>query len=190
MDVSNKKIAKFRFDPTSSVLDCAGQLRRLGYRVCGMEDTSRRGQAHVAAPREIENVTLAKVLDAIIAENSSYRWEEVGDLLNIFPQDSILDEQTPAVNAKGRGLWRILKEDLQIEKKGLTLFSDIEQEEGPLLDVQLEPMDIRHALNAIVAPLPRTFWQISGRESTFFLTLSAMPDLADQKDPATPCFEG
>ena len=167
---SNQKLQGFRLRSTG-VLDCAGQLRELGYRVCAMEDTGRRRQLRAAEVAELGNVTLAEVLDAIVAANPGYVWEQAADLLNIFPQPSILDEKTPAVHVRQKGLWQILREDIRIESKGITILTEMDHE-GPLLDVDLEPADVRHALNAVVAQLPKTFWQISGTEGAFFLTLS------------------
>lgn len=166
MQEDEKRIAGFRLDSTG-VLDCAGQMRALGYRVCAMEDKGRGAGARA----ELKDVTVAEVCDAIVAANAGYAWEQVGDLLNIYPTASILDERIGAVHAKGKSMWRILREDVGIEQVGLTIVSEMESED-PLLDVDLEPGDVRHALNGLVERLPKAFWQISGTAGAFFLMIS------------------
>jgi hypothetical protein len=162
---------------STSISDYSDGLRELGYRVSSFEDLGITNNSEPSQPVVLKNATLQQILDEIVRQNPSYCWEQVNNnLINIFPENSILDSKVPYLDVKNKGLWRVLEEDLEIEKKGIYLFVEFGESDGELIDLSLESADLREALNAIINQLDRTIWHISGRQGAYYLTISNLPD--------------
>jgi hypothetical protein len=162
--------------PSSSVSTCANVLRRSGFKVCLMEDLEIAGYARARLPLDLPGATVGRVLDEVVDRNPGYRWEEVpSDLFNVFPAESILGTTIPELKVENESLSSVLSGLLRREPLGLTLFHEMESGADPRIKLDLKSTDLRRALNAIVARLGRTVWQISGRPGAYFLTLTVVP---------------
>lgn len=160
---------------SSSVSACADRLREIGYKICTLENLRNSNTIKVSQLLELKNTTLEQLLNEIVAHNHGYRWEKVmDDLLNIFPIQSVLDTKVPNLNIRDKGAWVILKQDLEIEKMGISLFNEFGEENGPAISLNLESADLREALNIIVSQLDKTIWHISGNPGVYFLTISSI----------------
>lgn len=161
---------------SSSVSHCADKLRALGYRICTFEDLQKSNERQVRHPLDLKERTLKQILDEIVIENPGYRWLVEDELINIYPVQSALNSPTPALNIKSKGVWRILIEDLEIENKGISLFVELTDGDGQLIDLALNAGSLRDALNGIVRQLGQAVWHISGNPGAYFLTISDIPD--------------
>lgn len=174
-DILRQRIGHFQVQ-SASVSHCANRLRELGYRICTLENLEVGNQPETSLPMDIKDITLQELLDDIVRHNSGYRWEKAKtDLINIFPTLSVLDSKVLSLNIRSKGIWRILKEDLEIEGKGISLFVEFGDADGPPIDLSLSPVDLREALNAIVSQLGQSIWHISGNPGAYYLTISDMP---------------
>jgi hypothetical protein len=152
---------------------CDG-LRRQGFRVCALEDLERRRS--LALPRASPvgpTLTLGQVLERLT--DLGYRWEVAYDeLLNIFPDKSVLDSPVSPVRVERKGLWRVLEDDLHIRERGIQLFVEFRQDDGPQVTLAAGPATLREALNALVVQLPGAFWTVSGTAGAYFLSISSV----------------
>jgi hypothetical protein len=148
---------------------CA-RLREWGIRACCLEDPALVNPS--AGSPEI--ATVRQLLDAVVAENPSYRWDLAADgLINVFPSQSILDDQVDGLECESEGLWRVLDDRLRLRDHGMELFQELEDGDGPTISVSLPPGSLRDALNALVAPVEAAVWHISGSPGGWFLTVSS-----------------
>ena len=148
---------------------CA-RLREWGIRACCLADPARINPS--AGSPEIG--TVRELLDAVVAENHSYRWDlTADDLINVFPSHSVLDDQVDQLDCESEGLWRILEDRLRLRDHGIELFQELEDGDGPTISVSLPSGSLRDALNAVVAPIDAAVWHISGSPGGWFLTVSS-----------------
>ena len=148
---------------------CA-RLREWGIRACCLEDPALINPS--AASPEIG--TVRELLDAVVAENHSYRWDlTADDLINVFPSHSVLDDRVDQLDCESEGLWRILEDRLRLRDHGIELFQELEDGDGPTISVSLPSGSLRDALNAVVAPIDAAVWHISGSPGGWFLTVSS-----------------
>jgi len=165
--------------PRGSVSDCADRLRKLGIRMCSFENlTTDQGK-----PMTLSGMTLEEILDAIVERNPGYCWDEprVG-LINLFPEDSVLDSPVPAVVVRSKGCRRVLEDNLQISRLGIFLFEEFGDPDGPVIDLDLEHADLRTALNAIVSQLEPLVWHVAGRPGAYYLSFTNVPMALSSKE--------
>ena len=157
---------------SNSVTELADNLRQLGYRICTLENLGAASTA--SQPIDQQDITLHSILDEIVSKNPGYRWvlDESG-LINLFPAQSILDTRVGPSNVKGKTPWEILEEDIQIEKVGLSLFMEF-QDDSQRMDFSIKKVSLREALNSLVDQLGNTVWHISGSPGAYYLTLTAV----------------
>lgn len=173
-DLLNQRIANFRA-PSPGVSRCADELRARGFKVCSMEDLARDLSTRADEPIDREGATLAELLDEITGRNPGYVWTTAqADLINVYPAGSVLDEKVGELSVEGKGVYRILKEDLGIAKYGVSLFDELTSGDGPPVDLRLESADLREALNQIVGRIGSTVWHISGRPGAYWLTITGI----------------
>lgn len=152
---------------TTPAAVCA-RLRELGVRACCLDDPE-----HVSGHSTTSATTVQGLLDDLVADNPSYRWELVQHrLVNVFPSRSVLDDPVPGVVAEGDGLWSVL-ERLRLQDHGIELFQELGDGDGPALSMEVPPGSLRSALNAVVAPVDGAVWHLSGAPGAWFLTVSA-----------------
>jgi hypothetical protein len=148
-------------------------LRAKKVRACCFEDADLGPRAR---PVEAMNLaTVREAVDGIVTAYPEYRWEvALDDLLNVYPRGSAIEKKAPALHVAGKGLWVVLEEDLQLRDRGITLFTEFRDGDGPLISADLEDGTVRAALNACVAPLGGAVWHISGIRGHYFLSISAV----------------
>lgn len=146
-------------------------LREMGVRACCLDDP-----AQVASHTQSDASTVGDLLDAVVAENPSYRWEFGPDdtLLNLFPQASVLDEPAPELDVAGEGLWIVLERRLRLADHDIELFVELRDGDGPPVTATAPAGPLRLALNAVVAPLDKAVWDVSGSTDAWFLTVSSL----------------
>jgi hypothetical protein len=155
-------------DPSPSAVSEA--LRRAGIRACSFENVDAERPA-ASAPI----ATVRDALEAVESANPGYRWEITAEgLVDIFPVPSVLDESVPELRVAGRGLWRVLEEDVGLAKHGIELFGELRDGDGPPVPSDLPAGPLRSVLNRLIAPLPGTVWHIAGRPGAYFLTVSTI----------------
>lgn len=144
----------------------------MGFKVCALENLEVADKSS-PVPIDLREVTLEELLNEIISVNPGYLLAvEPGDLINLYPAGSVLDERVPALSVSGKGVRRILREDLEIERRGISLFMEFSAGEDPLIDLRLELCDLRAALNRIVGQLSNSVWHISGNPGAYSLTIT------------------
>ena len=154
-------------DPT--VTACADRLRALGVRVCSFATLP----ASASGPLVVPPASLHRLLDAIVGANPGYRWDEPKPgLLNLYPDQSVLDEAVAPLTARSKGAWRVLEEDVGIGTFGITLFQELGDPDGPEIDLELRGTDLRGALNEVVARLRPLVWHIAGRPGQLHLSFT------------------
>lgn len=147
-------------------------LRAKHVRACCFEDADA-GPA--SRPVAANLATVRDALDAVVTVYPEYRWEvAVDDLLNVYPRGSVIAERAPALHVAGKGLWVVLEEDLELKDRGITLFTELRNGDGPHLFVDLEEGTVRDALNACVASVQGAIWHISGVRGNYFLSISVI----------------
>jgi hypothetical protein len=148
---------------------CA-RLREWGIRACCLEDPARINPS--AGSPEVG--TVRELLDAVVAENRSYRWDLTAHgLINVFPSPSVLDDQVDSLECDSEGLWRVLEDRLRLRDHGMELFQELAEGDGPTVSVSLPRGSLRAALNGLVAPIDAAVWHISGSPGGWFLTVSS-----------------
>lgn len=167
LDIWKDRIDGFRVD-SASISSCADALRRLGYRICSFENVP----THFAL--DLMDTTLEEILNEIIRKNPGYRWAKVenSDLINIFPNESILDSKMPTLNIQDKGLWEIIEEDFGLEQKGILLFQGLHEVGYPTIDLVLKDHNLRECLNEIVRRFSAAVWHISGNPGAYTLTIT------------------
>jgi len=172
-NILSQLISRFQ-TPSARVLRCADLLRGLGFKACAMENLGASERAQPASI-DLEGVALEEVLDRIKALNPGYLWAVAqGDLINIYPVRSVLDERVAGLQVSGKGVWRVLREDLEIEQRGLSIFMESAAGDGPTVDLRLESADLRAALNQIVGQLGDSVWHISGNPGAYTLSFTGV----------------
>lgn len=76
---------------------------------------------------------------------------------------SVLDEDVPALHVAGKGLWRVLEEDVGLADHGVELFRELRDGDGAPVPADLRAGTLRLVLDELVAPLRATVWHISGK---------------------------
>jgi hypothetical protein len=146
----------------------AEALRRAGIRACCL-DVTQTDPASAAPPPS----TVAGALAGVVERNPGYRWEPgPDDLLDIFPVPSVLDDDVPALHVAGKGLWRVLEEDVGLADHGVELFLELRDGDGPPVPADLPAGTLRFVLDELVAPLRATVWHISGKPGAAFLSVT------------------
>jgi len=174
--MSRSDLLKRRIDhfdsPKDSISSCADRLRALSIRVCSFENLP----VNQGKPMTLNGLTLEEILDAIVERNPGYRWDapEAG-LINLVPQDSVLNSPVPPVAVKSKSGWRVLEENLKINALGIFIFQEFGDPEGPPVDLDLENADLRTALNAIVGQPESLVWHITGRPGAYYLSFTSVP---------------
>jgi len=167
-DLLKRRIDRFEAK-NDSISECANSLRALGVRICSFENLG----INQSPPLVLSDMTIAQILDRIIEINPGYRWDEptIG-LINIVPNKSVLD--SPVLNAvvSSKGAWRLLEDDLHIGTLGIFLFEEFGDPDGPTVDISLQHVDLRSALNAIVAQLEPMVWHIVGQPKAYYLSFT------------------
>jgi hypothetical protein len=160
-------------DSYSSIGAFCEALRQHGLRVCAVEDLERSPALNFPPSSSRPGSALAPVLECL--SQAGYRWEMAcGELVNILPKRSVLDDPIPPVKFEDKPLWRVLDDDLRIEERGVRLFAELQQTEAPRVTVACPPATLREALNLLVVQLPGAFWNISGTAGTYFLSISSV----------------
>lgn len=174
-DILNRRLSRFQTQSTS-VSHFADKLRELGFKICTLENLADE-QAKSGPLIDHKDATLRQLLDEVVEQHPGYRWEAAEkDLINIFPIESVLNSETSPLDIKKKGLYLILKEEMEIERRGISLFIELEEGDGPLIDVSVESANLRKALNAIVRQLTGLIWHISGNPGAYYLTLSVVSE--------------
>jgi hypothetical protein len=145
-------------------------LRAKGVRACCLDDTG-------ADPRPLAStssfVTVRDALAGITAERPRYRWEiAYPDLVNVYPVDSVIENDAPPLHIAGKGLWVVLEEDLPLRNWDITLFVEFKAGDGPPVFVDLEGASIRAALSACIGQVRGAVWHISGTPDNYVLSVS------------------
>jgi hypothetical protein len=157
--------------PPSPTAACEA-LRAKHVRACCFEDADAGPRSR---PVPANLATVRDALDAVVAAYPEYCWGvAVNDLLNVYPRGSVIEQEAPALHIAGKGLWVVLEEDLELKDRGITLFTELRNGDGPQLFVDLEEGTLRDALNACVAPVQGAVWQISGVRGNYFLSISVI----------------
>ncbi len=159
--------------PSASVSACADSLRQKGFKVCSFEELTEETARQAPPVLERHATTLKDILDAVVFLHPNYQWTVDEDLVNIYPLHSVLDTRVGSLRVSAKEVGDILEEDLQIEKLGITYFSELAGI-GPSINLDLQDVDIRQALNAIVKELGQAIWHISGRPQAYFLSFSGV----------------
>lgn len=155
-----------------SVSGCVEALRALGTRVCSFESLPADHDISLS----FRGVTLRHVLDSIVGKSSGYRWDEPSPgLINLVPSESVLDSHVPDAAVQSKGAWRVLDEDLQIGRLGITRFEQFGGQDGPAVSVAWEHADLRAALNAIILRMTSSVWHISGQSGAYYLDFTVVP---------------
>lgn len=164
---------------TASVSGCVDGLRRLGFRVCSFENLTEDDKG----PISLCGQNLGEILDAIVAANPGYRWDEPKTgLINIFPTVSILNSRVPDVSVRTKGIWRVLMEDLRINSLGISPFEELGDLEGPSVDLETKHTDLRAALNTIVDRLRPMVWHVAGRPGNYYLSFTCVTEAPFPRD--------
>jgi hypothetical protein len=160
---------RFTVAPTPTAVSEA--LRGRGVRACcfAPSDAPRGNIEREAA----EFASAQDALEAVVAADPAYRWciAEAG-LVNLFPQDSVIERAAPAVHVTDEGLWAVVERNLRLDDYGIELFAELRDGDGPPVSLDLSGVSLREALNACLAPVDRTFWHLSGVPDAFYLTIS------------------
>ena len=152
----------------------------MGIRVCSFVNLPE----HPAEPITLDGMTLEQILDAIVERNPGYRWDEPSvELINVFPNDSILNCPAPTVTARSNGAWRVLRDALRIDTLGIVLFNELADPDGPSIELDLKQADLRTALNAIVGQLEPLVWHVEGRPNEYYLSFTGV----DMSAPRAAC---
>lgn len=155
-----------------SVSEYADRLRDRGIRVCSFENL----EANRKKPVIRSSMTLRQLLDEIVARNRGYRWDEPrAGLINLFPQESVLDSPVPTLAVRSKGAWRVLEDLLHISVLGILLFEEFGDTDGPSVDLDLEHADLRTTLNAIVGQLEPLVWHVAGQPGEYYLGFTNVP---------------
>jgi hypothetical protein len=146
----------------------AGALRASGIRACSLE----YGADVTPFPSSGPPSTVGEALDSVAAADPRYRWEVTPEgLVNLFPSPSVLDDEVPPLPVAGKGLWSVLEQDL-LPGRGVELFMELRAGDGPPVPADLPGGTLRSALNALIAPVGSSIWQISGNPGAHYLSVT------------------
>jgi hypothetical protein len=149
-----------RFAPAAPrVAAAADALGALGVRCC----CAAIGDAPLGPAPDLADPTLREALDAAVAGRRGWGWDATPpDLVALRRDGAPLDAPTPAIRSAGRGAWRVLAEDGGLDAARVSFLPGLGDAEGPRVTLDLAPGDLRGLLDAIVGPVPRLVWRLSG----------------------------
>ncbi len=143
----------------ASIAAYADALRREGVLACCFD----RGSARGAAPTPIAGARLGLILETVAARGDGYVWEAgPAGLVALRPEDGLLDAPAPAIRSRGRGMWKILSEDLAIAERGITPMPGLDPPDAGPAAIDVPAGRLIDVLNAFAAAHPGLVWHLAG----------------------------
>lgn len=131
----------------------------------GWEDAGRRGKKPpVKFEYKVGNLTFRQALDMLVSKDSEYSWAESGGIINIVPQDSVLNIRVPNFTVNDLAIYgaarQLFGQVAQIEKIFQPTLRDIVDRQqktfalyemgAPRIKIGLKNSTLRECLNELV----------------------------------------